>query len=148
MNEENLRRILKKPYTMIGTDSSARSDNGITAKGKPHPRGFGTFPRILGRFVREEEILSLEEAIYKMTYLPTKRYGLKNRGLIKEGYYADLVVFDPEKIIDRSTFDNPFQYPDGIVYVFVNGISVVEEGRVNSEGSCGQALPGRILRNV
>lgn len=142
MNEDNLKRILKKPYITIGTDSSARSSNGMTAKGRPHPRGFGTFPKILGRYVREESILSLEEAIYRMTLFPAKRYGLRKRGLIKEGYYADIVIFDPERIIDRSTFDNPFQYPDGIIYVFVNGVSVVEEGRVN------QALPGRILRNV
>jgi len=140
MSEDNLRRILKKPYIMIGTDSSALSTSGITAKGKPHPRGFGTFPRILGRYVREESVLSLEEAVYKMTFSPAKRYGIKGRGLVKEGYYADLVVFDHKRIIDRATFDNPFGYPDGIIYVFVNGIPVVEEARLN------EALPGRILR--
>lgn len=141
MDEENLRRILKKPYTMIGSDSSARSDNGVTATGKPHPRGFGTFPRVLGRYVREEGILTLEEAIYKMTFFPSKRYGIKGRGLIREGYYADIVVFDPERINDKSTFDNPLLYPDGIGYVFVNGVPVVVGGKLQG------ALPGRVLRN-
>lgn len=141
MNEENLRRILKKPYTMIGTDSSARSEAGITAKGKPHPRGFGTFPRVLGRYVREEGILSLEDAIYKMTYFPAKRYGLKRRGLIREGNYADIVIFDQERINDKSTFNDPFIYSDGIGYVLVNGVPVVEGGNLKD------SLHGRVLRN-
>lgn len=141
MNEENLKKILKKPYIMFGSDSSARSADGVTAKGKPHPRGFGTFPKILGRYVREEKILSLEEAIRKMTALPAKRFGLKGRGLVREGYYADIVVFDPEKIIDRSTFGNPFRYPEGIVHIFINGVPVVEDGRHNGN------LPGKMLRN-
>lgn len=141
MNDENLKRILKKPYTMIGSDSSARSDNGITAKGKPHPRGFGTFPRVLGKFTREDGVLKLEEAIYKMTGFPAKRFGIKQRGLIKEGYYADIVIFDPEKINDRATFEVPFHFPDGISLVLINGMAVVEEGRVKD------VLPGRVLRN-
>jgi N-acyl-D-amino-acid deacylase len=141
MSEENMRRILKKPYTMIGSDSSTRSDNGITAKGKPHPRGFGTFPRVLGRYVREEGILTLEEAIYKMTGFTARRYGIKSRGLIREDYYADITVFDPERINDRSIFDNPFLYPDGIVYVIVNGIPVVEDGELKG------TLPGRVFKN-
>ncbi len=141
MNEENLKRILKKPYTMIGSDSSARSDNGITAKGKPHPRGFGTFPRVLGKFTREDGVLGLEEAIYKMTGFPAKRFGIKQRGLIKEGYYADIVIFDPEKINDRATFEDPFHFPDGVSHVLINGMTVVEDGRVKD------VLPGRVLRN-
>ena len=141
MNEENLKRVIKKPYTMIGSDSSARSNNGITARGKPHPRGFGTFPRVLGRYVREEGILTLEEAIYKMTGFTSRRYGIKSRGLISEDYYADITVFDPGRINDRSIFDNPFLYPDGIVYVIVNGIPVVEDGELKG------TLPGMVLKN-
>lgn len=141
MNEENLERVIKKPYTMIGSDSSARSDDGITARGKPHPRGFGTFPRVLGRYVREEGILTLEEAIYKMTGFTSRRYGIKSRGLIREDYYADITVFDSGRINDRSIFDNPFLYPDGIVYVIVNGIPVVEDGELKG------TLPGMVLKN-
>ncbi|MEW6409643.1 MAG: D-aminoacylase, partial [Nitrospirota bacterium] len=130
MSEENLRRILEKPYTMIGSDSSARSRDGITARGKPHPRGFGSFVRVLGKYVREESLLTFEGAIHKMTGMPALRFGLKKRGFIRKGYYADIVVFDINTIKDRATFDNPFQYPDGIVHVFVNGKAVVLDGKL------------------
>ena len=133
-SEENVRRILKEPTTMIGTD-------GIHRKGKSHPRLYGTFPRILGKYVREEKILTLEEAIHKMTFLPAKRLQLKNRGQIKEGNYADITIFDPDSIIDKSTHDHPCQYPEGIEYVLVCGEIVVREGKYTG------ALPGRILRN-
>lgn len=140
MNEDNLKSILKLPYTMIGSDSSARSFDGITAKGRPHPRGFGTFPRVLSRYVREQGIFSLGEAVYKMTGLPAKTFGIKQRGVIAEGFFADIVVFDPDKITDKADFDNPFERPEGIHYVFVNGRPVVWEGKQTD------VLPGRILR--
>lgn len=139
MNEENLKSILKQPYIMIGSDSAARSFDGVTAKGKPHPRGFGSLPRILGSYVREQGVLSIEEAVYKMTGLPAKTFGIKQRGVITEGFYADIAVFDPDKIKDWSTFDNPFEKPEGIYYVFVNGIPALWEGKQTG------ALPGRIL---
>jgi N-acyl-D-amino-acid deacylase len=139
MSETNLREILKKPYVMIGSDSSVRAHYGVLKKGKPHPRGFGTFPRILRKYVREEKILSLEEAIHKMTAQPARRLGLKERGLIQEGFYADLLVFDLERIRDTSTYEEPYQYPEGIRYVLVNGKMVLKNGETTG------ALPGKVL---
>ncbi len=140
MNEDNLRSILGRPYTMIGTDSAVRCFNGVTAKGIPHPRGFGAFPRVLGRYVRELGILTIGEAIYKMTGLPAKTFGINRRGIIKKDCFADVTVFDPEKVIDTADFSNPFQKPSGIYHVFVNGAPVVLDGEPTG------ALPGRILR--
>ena len=140
MNRDNLKAILKSPYTMIGTDSSARCFDGVTAKGKPHPRGFGSFPRVLGRYVREEGLISFEEAVYKMTGLPAETFGIKLRGVIAEGYFADITIFDPDKVVDNASFDNPFERPSGISYVFVNGTPVLWEGELTG------ALPGRILK--
>ncbi len=140
MNEMNLEAILKQPYTMIGSDSSARSFDGVTAKGKPHPRGFGSFPRILGKYVREEQLLTLSEAIYKMTGLPARIFKIKHRGVIAKGYFADITIFNPEKVNDTSDFNNPFRKPEGIYHVFINGVPVVSEGEITG------VLPGRILR--
>jgi N-acyl-D-amino-acid deacylase len=140
MNEDNLRSILKRSYAMIGSDSSARSFDGITARGKPHPRAFGTFPRVLGKFVRDNSTLSLSEAVYKMAELPSRTFGIKHRGIIAEGYFADMVVFDPEKVDDLSDFENPFKRPEGIYHVFVNGTPVLIDGEFTG------ALPGRVLR--
>jgi N-acyl-D-amino-acid deacylase len=140
MSDENLKSILQRPYTMIGSDSTARSFNGITAAGKPHPRGFGSFPRVLSKFVREENVLTLSEALYKMTVLPAKTFGIKERGSIKEGYFADIVVFDPDKVADFADFDDPFKKSDGIYHVFVNGTPVMLDGGLTG------AMPGRILR--
>lgn len=139
MSEDNLRRFLSLPYAMIGTDSSARSFSGPTCTGKPHPRGFGSFPRFIGKYVRDEEIIGLPEAIKKATYLPAMTFGLTNRGMIKEGFYADIVVFDYEKIKDNATFKDPYLRPDGIEYVFVNGTLAVREGEITEN------LPGKIL---
>jgi len=141
MNEENLKRFLSLPYCMIGTDSSARGFSGPTCKGKPHPRGFGSFPRFLGRYVREEGLMSMGEAIHKITMLPARTFGIQKRGIIKKGAFADIVIFDHKRIMDRATFDEPFLKPRGIYYVFVNGSPVLWEGELT--GSC----PGRILRH-
>ncbi len=141
MSEENLRRFLKEPWIMIGTDSSSRSFHGPTKKGKPHPRGFGSMPRFLGYYVRDKGLLSLEEAIKKLTYLPAKAFGLKDRGIIKNGAFADIVIFDPERIIDRADFGNPFLKPDGIRYVFVNGLPAIMDGEPTGIRN------GAILRN-
>jgi N-acyl-D-amino-acid deacylase len=140
MNEENLKTILKQPYCMAGSDSTARSFEGITARGKPHPRGFGSFPRMLGKYVREEGVLTLGEAVYKMSGLPAKTFNINMRGVIRKGYFADITVFDPEKIRDVADYSNPFQRPEGVHHVFVNGEPVVLEGNVTG------AFPGRILR--
>lgn len=141
MNEENLIRFLSLPYSMIGSDSSARSFDGVTYKGKPHPRGFGAFPRFLGRYSRDKGILSMSRAVHKMTMLTAETFGLKERGRVKEGFFADLVIFDEDTIIDRATFEEPFLKPEGIHYVLVNGTPAVWEGLQTGERA------GRVLRH-
>lgn len=141
MNEDNLVRFIGLPYLMIGSDSSARSTDGPTCRGKPHPRGFGTFPRFLGRYARDKKVMGLSEAIHKMTLLTAKTFGLKERGAVMPGLAADLVVFDEDKIIDCATFEEPFEKPDGIHYVLVNGQPAVLEGVATGK------LAGRILRH-
>ncbi|MCX7793753.1 MAG: D-aminoacylase [Thermodesulfovibrionales bacterium] len=128
MSEDNLQRFLKEPYMTVGTDSSSRSFGGPTRKGKPHPRGFGSMPRFIGLYCRQIGLFSLEQAIMKITSLPAKIFGIKDRGIIKTGAFADLVIFDPEKIIDRADFNNPFLKPEGIHYVFINGLPAIWKG--------------------
>jgi N-acyl-D-amino-acid deacylase len=140
MSEDNLIRFLSLPYAMIGTDSSARSFSGITCKGKPHPRGFGSFPRFAGRYVREIGLMSMSEAIYKMTSLPAMTFGIRKRGVLEKGAFADIVVFDKNTISDKATFDQPFLKPEGIYYVLVNGIPALWKGRLTHTKS------GRILK--
>ena len=140
MNEDNLKQILLKDYVMIGTDSSARSVTGILRRGKPHPRGFGTYPRILRRYTGQGKILSLETAIHKMTGLPAKKLGFQDRGIIRPGCYADLVIFDPHTVCDCSDYENPFRYPVGIEHVFINGEEVISQGIVTGR------RPGKILK--
>lgn len=139
MSEDNLRKFLSLPYTMIGSDSSVRSFSGPTFTGKPHPRAFGTFPRFISKYVKNEGLMPLSEAIKKMTYLSATTFGLKERGLIKEGFYADITVFDYNKIIDRATFKEPYKKSEGIAYVFVNGKLAVKEGEFTG------GLSGRII---
>jgi N-acyl-D-amino-acid deacylase len=133
MSEENLERFLSLPYAMVGSDSSARP---LDAKGRPHPRGFGSFPRYLKRYAA-----NLEEGIHRITMLPARTFGIKKRGEIKEGYYADMVVLDPDGLEDRATYEEPFLRPSGIKYVFVNGKAVVDDGELTGLG------PGRVLRH-
>lgn len=140
MSEENLRRFLALPFCMIGTDSSARCFDGPTRQGKPHPRGFGTFARLMGRYVREEKVLSLAEAVHKSTALAARTFGLEGRGLLAPGHFADVVVFDPAEIKDAATFEDPFRKPEGIPYVLVNGIPSVWEGEITGKRA------GRVLR--
>lgn len=137
MNEEDIKRVLKYPYSFIGSDGSAymkRSEEERT-----HPRSFGTFPRILGRYTRELGILSWEEAISKMTSLPAKKMRLSDRGIIREDAYGDIVIFNPEEIIDKATYEDPFQYPEGIEYVIVNGELVISNG-IYTEKRMGRIL--------
>jgi len=140
MNEDNLRQFLRLPYVMIGSDSSVRSFSGPTRTGNPHPRGFGTFPRFIGRYVRDEGLMGLPDAIKKITSLPAGTFGLRKRGLIKEGYYADIAVFDYERIIDRATFKEPYRRPEGVVHVFVNGVLALSECELTG------AVSGRVLK--
>src|SRR5688572_3761866 len=140
MHEDDVRAAVRHPLVSYNTDSGASATDGIFSKERNHPRAWGTMPRILGRYVREEKLLSLEEAIRKMTSLPATRIRLEGRGQIRPGFFADIVVFDPDTIIDRSTYVDPWQYSAGIPYVFVNGQMVVDGGKITD------ARPGRILR--
>ncbi len=139
MSEEDTEQILAFPLTMVGSDGEAISPEGIFGQSTPHPRYYGTFPRYLGRYVRERKILSLEEAVHRITMLAAQKFGLKGRGHLAKGNYADVVIFDPETIIDHATFVNPHQFPTGIGYVVVNGKIVVAKGKHTG------ALAGEIL---
>jgi N-acyl-D-amino-acid deacylase len=141
MGEEDIRRIMVAPHTMVGTDGKGVSPTGVLGYGKPHPRFYGTYPRILGKYVREEGILTLENAVWKMTRFPAKQLGLGDRGKIREGMIADIVVFDPKTVIDRATFTDSHKFPRGIHEVIVNGMQVVADGKQTDE------LPGVILRH-
>ncbi len=138
--EPNLRQALAQPFTHIGSDGSALAAGMRTPMGKPHPRSFGTYPRVLARYVREEGLLTLEEAIRKMTSAPANRLGLTDRGVLRPWMRADIVLFDPERVRDEATFEEPERYPSGIEWVFVNGVAVIAQGEPTDE------LPGRVLR--
>src|SRR3989449_7551897 len=140
MQESDMQAALRSPFVSICTDSGARATDGPLAGSKSHPRGWGTYPRILGHYVRDLHLLPLELAIHKMTGLPASNVGLKERGLIREGYFADITIFDPKTVIDRATFEEPNQYPVGINYVIVNGQIEVDKGQRTP------ALAGRVLR--
>ena len=140
MSEADMRAAMQSPYVSFCTDSGSRATDGPLAGSKSHPRGWGSYPRILGQYVRDEKLLSLESAIHKMTGGPAARVGLRDRGLIKEGMFADVTIFDPAKVIDKATFDSPNQYPVGIEYVLVNGKISVDQGKRTT------ALAGRVLR--
>jgi N-acyl-D-amino-acid deacylase len=142
MSEENLRDILRRPYVMIGSDAGCRDHYGPLSKGRPHPRGFGTFPRVLGHYVREERLFDLPTAVRKMTWDPCRRLGLKDRGLLRPGYAADLVLFDPVRIKDTATYEDPIRYPEGVEMVLVNGVVTVEKGQHTG------ARAGRMMRRT
>jgi N-acyl-D-amino-acid deacylase len=127
MSEDDVKYIMKYPFNMFASDASIR----VWQQGSPHPRGYGTNARVLGKYVREERLLSLEEAIRRMTSLPAQKFRLKNRGLLKEGYAADIVIFDEKEVTDLSTFENPHQYSTGFKYVLVNGAITLEAGKHN-----------------
>jgi N-acyl-D-amino-acid deacylase len=133
MSEENLDRILAHPRGMVASDGGSFAIEGPTRRGSPHPRGLGTFPRVLGRYVRERKALTLEQAIHKMTAFPASRIRLADRGRLAPGLAADVVVFNPSTVADRATFEEPFQYPVGISAVVVNGAVALREGQRASE---------------
>jgi N-acyl-D-amino-acid deacylase len=132
--------VMRWPGTMIGSDASSVAPYGTLGDGKPHPRAYGTFARVLGHYVRELGLISWEEAIHKMTGQTATRIGLRDRGRIALGAYADLVVLDPQRVADRATFADPHQYATGIEHVLVNGVPVLRQGEHTG------ALPGRVLR--
>ena len=140
MSEDNLKRILAHPLIIIGSDGSSIAPYGKLGEGKPHPRSYGTFARVLGKYVREDKIFPLHKALQKMTSMPANKFGLKNRGVLKEGYFADITIFNPDTIIDVADFIDPHRYAKGIEYVLVNGKIVINQTEHTGEGS------GRVLR--
>ena len=139
-NEDDLRLAMQQPWVGFGSDGYSVAPDGPLSEGLVHPRGYGTYPRILGRYVRELGLLRLEDAIRKATSLPAQRLGIRDRGLLREGFYADVVVFDPATVIDTATYEKPHQFAKGIPYVLVNGQIVVDQGRITA------ARPGMVLR--
>lgn len=139
MSEENLDRILAHPYGMVCSDGGAFATDGPTRRGSPHPRGAGSFPRVIAKYVRERKALTLEQAIHKMTALPASRVRLADRGILRPGLAADVVVFDADRIADTATYEQPFGYPVGITAVIVNGLIAVREGQRGAQRA-GKAL--------
>jgi N-acyl-D-aspartate/D-glutamate deacylase len=136
MHEDDVRTVMRHPTTMIGSD-------GIpTLEGRPHPRLYGTFARVLGRYARELGLFALEEAVHRMTGLPARKFGLADRGVVRAGAFADLVLFDPARVIDAGSYEDPHRPPHGIAHVFVNGAPVVREGAHTG------SRPGRVLRRA
>jgi dihydroorotase/N-acyl-D-amino-acid deacylase len=147
MSEADLRAALSAPFVKICTDSGARAKDGPLAGSKSHPRGWGTYPRLLGHYTRDEHLLTLPQAIRKMTGAPARRVGLKERGLLRTGMFADLTLFDPQRVRDRATFDEPNQYPEGIEYVIVNGQVEVDKGQ-RTDVNAGRPLRGPGYRQM
>ncbi len=139
MSEENVKKQIALPWMSFGSDAGSMAPEGVFLKSSTHPRAYGNFARLLGKYVRDEKVISLEEAIYKLTTLPATNLKIKKRGALKMGYYADLAIFDPKKIQDHATFDKPQQYATGMAHVFVNGIQVLKDGEHTGE------LPGKIV---
>ena len=139
-SEDNLRKKIALPWVSFCSDSGSLATEGVFLESSVHPRAYGSFARLLGRYVREEEIISLEEAIRKLTALPASNLGIQKRGRLRRGYFADVVVFDPAKIQDHATFEEPHQYSTGVIHVFVNGVQVLKNGEHTGE------TPGRVVR--
>jgi len=142
MSQPDVTLALQQPWVAIDNDSEGTSPEGILGQAHPHPRAYGTFPRILAKYVREEKVLTLEDAIRKFSALPAQRMRLTDRGVLKAGMWADVVIFDPATVHDRATFDNPNQFSEGMDYVLVNGVPVIDEGKMTG------ALPGKVLRGA
>jgi N-acyl-D-amino-acid deacylase len=139
-SEDNIRKIIQQPYVSFGSDGASMSDAKIFEDWGTHPRAYGTFARVLGKYVREEKVISLEEAIRRMTSLPASNLQLQKRGTLQVGYFADVVIFNPATIQDHATYENPKQYATGVEHVFVNGVQVLQHGEHTG------AKPGRVVR--
>jgi N-acyl-D-amino-acid deacylase len=140
MSEDNLRRQIVLPWVSFASDEDSRGTDGVFLKSSAHPRAYGNFARVYAKYVRDEKLLPLEEAVRKMTSLPATNLGIARRGLLREGYYADVVVFDPQTIQDHATFEKPIQYATGVSEVWVNGVAVIRDGDHTG------AKPGRVVR--
>ncbi|HZJ15121.1 MAG TPA: amidohydrolase family protein, partial [Chthoniobacteraceae bacterium] len=145
MSEENIRKEIAKPWISFGSDEASQAPEGAFLKSNPHPRAYGNFARVLGKYVRDEKALTLAEAVRRLSALPAGNLGLDHRGLLQEGMFADVVVFDPATIADRATFEKPHQYAVGMKHVFVNGAQVLKDGE-HTGAKPGRALagPGKI----
>lgn len=139
MREEDVCTVINHPLSMVGSDGLALAPYGVLGESKTHPRSYGTYPKILSKYVREEKVLSVEDAIRKMTSLPAQKLGLRDRGMLRKGMWADVVIFNPSRVMDEATYEDPHKYPEGIDYVLVNGNIVVDKGKHTS------ALPGKVL---
>src|SRR5213075_365367 len=141
MSEENVRKQVRLPWVSFDSDAASLAPAGVFLKSNPHPRAYGNFARLLAKYVREEKLISLEEAVRRLTSFPAETLGIKGRGALKQGYFADLVVFNPAKIQDHATYEKPHQYATGVRHVFVNGVQVLKEGEHTG------AKPGRVVVN-
>src|SRR5437773_5928662 len=139
MSEPNVKKELAKPWISFGSDEASQAPEGVFLKSNPHPRAYGNFARVLGKYARDEKVLSMADAIHRLSGLPATNLGLDHRGLLKEGMFADVVVFDPATITDHATFEKPHQYATGVKHVFVNGVQVIKDGEHTG------AKPGRAL---
>jgi N-acyl-D-amino-acid deacylase len=139
MSEENVKKELAKPWISFGSDEASQAPEGVFLKSNPHPRAYGNFARVLGKYARDEKVITLPEAVRRLSALPATNLGLDHRGFIQDGMFADVVVFDPATIADRATFDKPHQYAVGMKHVFVNGVQVLKDGDHTG------AKPGRAL---
>ena len=137
MSEEDIKRIMQYPFNMFASDATIR----VLNSGMPHPRGYGTNARVLARYVREQHVISLEEAIRRMTSLPAQKFQLNGRGLLREGYAADIAIFNENEVTDLATFERPHAYSTGFHYVLVNGVVTVDNGKHNGQRA-GKALYG------
>ncbi len=140
MSEENVARKIARPWVSFGSDGEALAPEGVFLKSNPHPRAYGNVARLLGRYVRDEKIISLEEAIRRLTSLPAQNLRIRERGRLEPGYFADVVIFDPQRIQDHASFENPHQYATGVSQVWVNGEQVLRDGEHTG------ATPGRVVR--
>ncbi len=139
MSEENIKKQLRFPWVSLGSDAASMAPEGVFLKSSTHPRAYGNFARLLGKYVRQERVISLSEAVRRLSGLPSTNLGLDRRGFIKKGMFADLAIFDPKTIGDRATFENPHQYSEGMKHVIVNGVQVLRNGEHTG------ATPGRAL---
>jgi N-acyl-D-amino-acid deacylase len=140
MSEANVKRQIAVPWVSFGSDASSMAAEGVFVKTSTHPRAYGNFARLLGKYVRDEKVIPLEEAIRKLTSLPAETLRIQNRGRLAPGFFADIVVFDPATIADRATYEKPHQYAVGVRHVFVNGTQVIRDGEHTG------ATPGRVVR--
>jgi N-acyl-D-amino-acid deacylase len=140
MNEDNVRRQIRLPWVSFGSDASAQAPEGVFLKSSTHPRAYGNFARLLGRYVRDEKLIPLQEAVRRLAAVPARNLGIRNRGMLRLGYFADIAVFDPAAIRDNATFERPQQFATGMRDVFVNGVQVISDGKHTG------ATPGRFVK--